>query len=169
MGQSLSEPKTEKKTDRFENRLFSVGSSCMQGWRLGTGICICVLMCAWNPFLHAWSAVKPTSSNALENFMKYTWTLRYKGIAIKHVHRLYPTALVKGLLWHQQYTRVRSQKLNEDVFQAMCMYVDCEHISQPKLNWWRWMLFDGNVLHDYTLHVYARSCPNKLLLILILA
>ena len=54
MGQSLSEPKTEKKTDRFENSLFSVGSSCMQGWRLGTGIYIyicvsCVFMCARNP------------------------------------------------------------------------------------------------------------------------
>ena len=35
MGQSLSEPKTEKKTEKFENVQFSVGSSSMQGWRLG--------------------------------------------------------------------------------------------------------------------------------------
>lgn len=35
MGQSLSEPKTEKKTEKYDNSLFSVGSSCMQGWRLG--------------------------------------------------------------------------------------------------------------------------------------
>ncbi|CAI8020910.1 Probable protein phosphatase 2C T23F11.1 [Geodia barretti] len=34
MGQSLSEPKTEKKTEKFENVQFSVGSSSMQGWRL---------------------------------------------------------------------------------------------------------------------------------------
>ena len=39
MGQSLSEPKTDKKTEKFENALFSVGSSSMQGWRLG--------MCLW--------------------------------------------------------------------------------------------------------------------------
>ena len=35
MGQNLSEPKTEKKTENVDNDLFSVGSSCMQGWRLG--------------------------------------------------------------------------------------------------------------------------------------
>ena len=41
MGQNLSEPKTEKKTESFENNLFAVGSSCMQGWRLGI-IATCV-------------------------------------------------------------------------------------------------------------------------------
>ena len=35
MGQNLSEPKTDKKTDSYENKTFAVGSSCMQGWRLG--------------------------------------------------------------------------------------------------------------------------------------
>ena len=35
MGQSLSEPKTEKKTEKSDNGHFSVGASCMQGWRLG--------------------------------------------------------------------------------------------------------------------------------------
>lgn len=34
MGQTLSEPKTEKITRRCENKLFKVGSSCMQGWRI---------------------------------------------------------------------------------------------------------------------------------------
>ena len=35
MGQSLSEPKTDKKTESVENAQFCVGASCMQGWRLG--------------------------------------------------------------------------------------------------------------------------------------
>ena len=33
MGQSLSEPKTEKETHSFENDSFVVGCSSMQGWR----------------------------------------------------------------------------------------------------------------------------------------
>ena len=35
MGQNLSEPKTEKTTEKYGNSLFSVASSSMQGWRLG--------------------------------------------------------------------------------------------------------------------------------------
>ena len=34
MGQTLSEPITQKETSRCENEYFKVGSSCMQGWRI---------------------------------------------------------------------------------------------------------------------------------------
>lgn len=34
MGQTLSEPITTKETDKLENDLLKVGSSCMQGWRI---------------------------------------------------------------------------------------------------------------------------------------
>lgn len=34
MGQTLSEPVTQKETSRCENATFRVGSSCMQGWRV---------------------------------------------------------------------------------------------------------------------------------------
>lgn len=34
MGQTLSEPVTEKETAHCENEMFKVGSSCMQGWRI---------------------------------------------------------------------------------------------------------------------------------------
>lgn len=33
MGQSLSEPKTDKDTHSLENEHFVIGCSCMQGWR----------------------------------------------------------------------------------------------------------------------------------------
>lgn len=34
MGQTLSEPITQKETSACENELFKVGASCMQGWRI---------------------------------------------------------------------------------------------------------------------------------------
>lgn len=34
MGQTLSEPVTEKESARCQNQLYRVGSSCMQGWRI---------------------------------------------------------------------------------------------------------------------------------------
>lgn len=34
MGQTLSEPVTQKETSRCENSWLRVGSSCMQGWRV---------------------------------------------------------------------------------------------------------------------------------------
>ena len=45
MGQTLTEPSTEKETSSFENDLFLVGVSSMQGWR--TGILSCLM-----PSLH---------------------------------------------------------------------------------------------------------------------
>ena len=45
MGQNLSEPKTDKKTDSYGNEMFAVGASCMQGWRLGIlSVCMCMYM-----------------------------------------------------------------------------------------------------------------------------
>ena len=35
MGQTLTEPSTEKETSIFKNDLFLVGVSSMQGWRIG--------------------------------------------------------------------------------------------------------------------------------------
>lgn len=34
MGQTLSEPITQKETSKLENEFLKVGSSCMQGWRI---------------------------------------------------------------------------------------------------------------------------------------
>lgn len=42
MGQTLSEPNTEKVTSSFDNHLFLVGVSSMQGWR--TGILVVVIV-----------------------------------------------------------------------------------------------------------------------------
>jgi protein phosphatase PTC2/3 len=34
MGQTLSEPITQKETTSCENEIYKVGASCMQGWRI---------------------------------------------------------------------------------------------------------------------------------------
>lgn len=34
MGQTLSEPVTQKETSHCENEFLKVGTSCMQGWRI---------------------------------------------------------------------------------------------------------------------------------------
>ncbi len=34
MGQTLSEPITQKETSKIENEFLKVGTSCMQGWRI---------------------------------------------------------------------------------------------------------------------------------------
>ena len=43
MGQLLSEPVTTKNTSSIENKQFKVGSSAMQGWRVGILHTACTL------------------------------------------------------------------------------------------------------------------------------
>lgn len=50
MGQSLSEPKTEKETVNFDNGDYLVAVSGMQGWRPGILTVICFL---WGDFMVA--------------------------------------------------------------------------------------------------------------------
>ncbi len=50
MGQNLSEPKTEKETSQYESERFVVGTSSMQGWRVGILLCHQALptgQCQW--------------------------------------------------------------------------------------------------------------------------
>lgn len=40
MGQTLSEPVTQKETTVCQNEILKVGASCMQGWRISTLVCL---------------------------------------------------------------------------------------------------------------------------------
>ena len=52
MGQTLSEPITQKETSRCENEFLKVGASCMQGWRISEWPPLCPLICHEDFFLN---------------------------------------------------------------------------------------------------------------------
>lgn len=75
MGQTLTEPSTEKETSIFENDLFLVGVSSMQGWR--TGILSCLM-----PSLHQHPCVSQSVCLSIHHSMLNTHIETYGHVLI---------------------------------------------------------------------------------------
>lgn len=82
MGQTLSEPNTEKVTSSFDNHLFLVGVSSMQGWRTGILVVVIVFVMSQRFVVALWvlimclqSSVTPDITSVTPDILKGTGKL----------------------------------------------------------------------------------------------